>query len=512
MASCYAELMTCCERGDFVGAMQLLSDCGSVFFAEGCSTLLQVAAVEQNLEVCKRLLSPECSFMWPKRSSWSKHSVLSYALVKSFRRDALDFALIGKSATAKLPVVRLLVNAMRHKKGWLRENYIGRIRGPGFEFMLLDSLPVLEYLIRLSVEFITRRPQPSHVGHPVNDARIRDTIMSQMHFEPRPFDKGLVDRYVCQLESLAETFPGIFSIRKMRTQFFGGDMNHMNWRLSGLQVGVGLRMGWLDPSWPVVYETVSSLHYFGTPALTLTVRALQNGASPAPSVDLASKIFRATFNTNCPPSLMAQILEMFESCFDAATFWDAICLPVYRDLLEYKLHNVSATLFVLRVLRTSHGSREESTASLVKVMTAAVPSISASLFYHIKSSWQGLDLTAPRCMGRIMATATREMVYTAVWESDALATQLVSCCCCCCTAFSTIGSRVAWIKEMFGLRMLLRGRRRRSGGQDAIPSAPSNLLTPYGYPLPRRAALNILATGWLGELRDDFPKRLLLGV
>jgi len=507
-----AEIMALCERGEFVEAMHMLRECGEF------ESLLQLAAREQNLGVCKRLLSPECRFLWPKQKR------LEYVRMRRFGKDALDIALSASRGGVDLPIVSLLVNAMRHKKGWLRENYITRIRSPGFENLLLTSLPLVEYLIRASVVFVAHRPHPStiHITQAYNHAQISHTILALIYSGPRTQNWQVVDKYVSAFMSLAETFPKIFSREMMRyvspflmTQTHPHWLAHDKMALSALQLIVGLHMGWLRPTWSLLCDTVSVRHYNRSPAAKVVLEFLKTTSEShhdTLTVEMAHKIVRACLSLSCPPNIADQILELLESRFDPAVFRDQVIVPNFDFVLDFKYHDVSATLFLLK--HTSYDQQQ-----VIRIINGAHSSIAASVFYRCSSLSCGSDvllrdvLMRPPWLAKILASASREMVYAVVWESDALATQLICSmqihACRHECARESMFFRVKWVQEMFQMRMLLKGSCgfRRSA---ITPSHPSNLLTPSGgHPLPRNAGLHILAFAWLGNIWD-FPQRLFL--
>jgi hypothetical protein len=470
-----------CAEGDFESATHLLGQLNEeripVFLYEfDTLTLLHVAAREHHLEVCKRLLSPECKSLWPNRSCHD------YLFKQNYvgGHDALDFALSSPHKEGKLAVVRFLISRMRTKKGKLRENYIKRInKGRGFEYLLLDSLPTLEYVIQVSLEF---------EGGESNSRIILSCILDYVRimgkhatFLSTGRDAQLADVLVENIRMLSRKFKGVFEDAVMARTFATG---------TGLELRVALTAGWVNASWELLLDMLKT-RWFSNSIINFVLCKLR--AVPLPTSEIALEVIvEALKDSYILEDCLFNIVSVVESSFRYDHFLDNIARPVAQKILNYNTHSRNVTLFLIRY----------NTTMTLRDATVILQKSESPVFYTFHKF--RTDFLHPSCLGKMLASGSQSLIFTLVWESDSSLTQMMCALMnfvsrsfyCFRGSLFNLRQRFECIREMYNVRILLKGQQVYVPG---MPSVPSLLLTPGSTPLPRRAGMNILAFGWLGE-------------
>jgi hypothetical protein len=471
------------------------------------TSLLHVAAQEQQFEVCKWLLSNECRVLWPGGKR------LSYVM------DALDYALSagGCAGGVHLCVVRFLVNQMRHKKGKYRENYVLRLGGirkrrandpqyahqydrlsandpqhdprltkdPQYDHrLILTSAPVVRYLVEVSREFCLKQIEP-YQSLAYRNRVINNTILGLISCEGlQPLDMRLAQTLAERMNTLnLQLSPSHFSETGI------GQMTDMH-------VCVALLAGWLLPSWELLARFLYWQIFTGHVGIIFLIDTLAAGGrglckriEPLQESQGKELLRVAMVECGANPMLFRRVFVLIQSFFDQHTFHNNLLVPLVHKTLSYTVHNVCMTLV------TMEAADELSADDAALVVTRSVESISSAVFYALVSRVH----LEPEVVTTMLTLGSKTLVQTVVWEvvedCDEAMDKLLIRMEASSAPYRSIRQRVRWMREMYTVRTLLKDERRRQ----PLPTAPTQLLTPDGRPIPRRAALNILGLGWLGD-------------
>jgi len=445
------------------------------------TTLLHLAAREQHFEVCKWLLSNECRVLWPDGSR------LTYVMWKSDQgMDALDYALsagMEASAGVDLGVVRFLVNHMRHKKGRYREDYVLRLRySSAYDHrLILNSVPTLKYLIEVSREFCLRQTEP-HQSLQYRYRRMKDVVFGLVKCVDLPVDLGMARALADHMNSLG--------LEMSARYFFHGSCRLTS--MNNLQACVALLAGWLTPSWALLDTFLRERRYIGDAGTLLLIDTLA-ASERSIEVDVANSLLSLAMHKCCSnPMMFRRVFLLVRGFFDDdRTFRDDLLMPLVGEVRAIKDHQLTMTLVAMEM------ADDLSVDDASLVVTRSIPSIASAVFYSLFGCRR--SMMEPKYVGYMLSVGSKALVQTVIWECDVPMSRLISCM----KVYLYNGNsywddteRIRWIREMYMIRMLLRVR---SPGQRHLPTAPTQLLTPSNAPLPRTAALNILAFGWLGN-------------
>jgi hypothetical protein len=491
-----------CRDGDLdaLKSLALASSCTDPLLPH--DSLLHIATRASHLHVCKWLLSHECRHLWPEGKSWRY-----VTHVDDQQMDALDCALSGEPDIA---IVRFLIGQMKYRKGQHRENYVRRLDKNIVEnkLILYNSPEVVRFMMQCSREACESECRhlaraQSRAGQKLTDREIEirtsslrvcnehriDRVLLSLLIAPRLAQPSTSTRpmhYIsdvgCRAESarqLGINAMHIMSTRDLSRLFEGAKLE----MLTTTQLSVGILFGCIHSSWPLLLEFLRYNRCFDVRILREYVDRL-DCSDLSDMVHLVLQAATLAMRGPAPLEIFTRLLNRIPDAMRPH-----IEHALFNDIMNSRYHSTTATRFGMNVQRTA--------TFAAHIVTHAHSSISAAAFYACPEFRS--HFMHPNTMGSMLLNGSKQLVYTLVWESDAKLTQIVCALHCHSRNYKRDWNlsadnmdRVAWIREMYNLRVLLKRH-----------DPYLNLYSPTHYHLPKSVGWNVLACGWLGDMNQS---------
>jgi hypothetical protein len=387
--------------------------------------------------------------------------------------ELLDDVLCNTRRKIDLRLVRLLVNALRHRKGKHRHDYLLRLATHASSTSLPSSYlvrnaDVLGYLVKCSLDYRACWNTGPQINLAEEGQSISYLLLGIMGYMDGHHDEHRDCLGICLAQILKNN--GMDPDSLMPPHF-----RYMRLR-SSTQLSVALHMGWVGKSWLVFADMLRCQNYPRTDLLESFIKSLPLSELTS---SLALRIMKLVLVSDLDPRILDTL---------ATGLTDELRAGLTDVLLEFimgqKYHDLLMTRFVMR-----HAGAAASSLPPVTLAIRAHPKIASTVFYYLRARHPHC-FAEPQSVSRMLAYGPQALVYAVVWETDARLVQLISGLFVRANAEGRLpGQRISWIKEMYNLRLILRQPRQASFVR--FGSTP---------PFPRRVALNILRFGWLGEM------------
>lgn len=471
-------------------------------------TPLHVAARSQRLEVCRWLLSEECrreldfSFSDVHGGTHSSESYLAFML------GCLRSCILTTDRKVDLGIVRLFVNQMRTKKGFHRANYINQFSNlhssmppSSSPYMCLNS-DVIAYLLKCFLEFCKTQRTPCAGRRLMEFNLIRITECPSERFCAEQVGNAL-------LQILREDEFDMAPRPLHPPHLLLGPFN-APWRFGLRFAEVALACRWIPETWETLLRYImqdSRWVKLDGDVLARWIRRLDASAlNLQTAVDLAvivvyssvdAKGARGDVAARPPAFLLLRIIEGHPE-------FTTVLKKVTALAQHSKYHEPTMTSFLLR----HHRRGDQKMAA--KIVSGAHGSVAASAYYQLAAAHR-TSFASPTVVGMMLAAGSKQLLCVVVWESNATLSQILFRL----LGFGTNGNgwrlkpEIAWIREMYNLRVLLGARREEEAAESSSSSHPprhfseigirNHRLRPFPF-LPSPAVLNILGFGWFGEV------------
>lgn len=391
----------------------------------------------------------------------------------------LDAVLANRRTKIDLRLVRLMVNALRYRKGSMRHDYLLRLlNGPcclSSAYMTLNA-DVVDYLVKCSLKY-RASSLPKSAFERNTEISIPELLLGMVGGGRQREGRQREGRDV-EIPVIGECLARLLRLNGMDPSLEMPPLFRQVRGKNGLQISVALHMGWVERNWSLVVVMLEGFA-FGlradmVAALIGFIRSLDFSELSYP---MALRIMRLVLDSD----LDSCFLDVLSS--GLAERLDAGLSDVLLDFIaEQKYHGPLMTRFALRRHGTPHP---------LPPLTLAIRAdskIAAAVYHHLRAKHPH-DFTHPKNVSRMLSHGSQTLVYAAVWDSEATLSQLVSGLFVSALGEGRLpGRRLSWVKEMHGLRVLL--RRRGHGSFVKFGDSPF---------FPYRAANTVLQFGWLGE-------------
>lgn len=422
------------------------------------SILFSVASLR--FEICRWLLQGE-------KGMWSPEDLVRI----------LDDVLYSTREKIDLRLVQLLVNALRHKKGRHRHDYLLRLATHGSSTLsslyIVQNKDVVDYLVKCSLVYragpaMTAAAAAGSLAHEGENISI--------------LLLGIVGRKAVLSAEIGDCLAQILTnndmdpCTAMAPHFWLCSIRNRN----KTQVSVALHMGWVDRNWLVVAEM---LLYQTCPRGDTFERFIKSMDFSELTGPLELKIMKLVLYSDLDHRILDIFVAGLGENLDAS-----LTGMLLEFIMRHRYHDPLMTRFAMQ-----HAWRSWSSSRSQQAVTLAIGAhskIAAAVFYQQRTRHPHC-FADPHTVSRMLAHGPQSLVYAVVWETNATLVQLVSGLFVCASAEGRLpGQRVCWVKEMYNLRVVLRQRGQKQRSFVRFGSTP---------PFPHRVALNVLQFGWLGE-------------